>query len=62
MWLVSGAPEDPEGDAGMKKHDAAALNSTVNSIMHVSRTENEAVQLHAVYEMIHIAKPWTMSR
>ena len=44
MWLVSGAPEDPEDDTVMEKHGAETLYSTVKSVMHAIRTKDKAAQ------------------
>jgi len=62
MWLFSGAPDDPEDDAVMKKHGAEVLYSAVKSLMHAIRTENEEAQQDAVHQMIQIAKPSMIRR
>jgi len=62
MWLFSGAPKDPEDETVMEMHRADALYSTVKSLMHVIRTEDEEAQQDAAHRMIQIAKPWTIRR
>jgi len=62
MWLFSGAPEDPEDETVMEMHRADALNSTVKSLLHAIRTEDQDTQQDAAHRMIQIAKPWTMRR
>ena len=62
MWLFPGAPEDPEDETVMEKHDADALYSAVKSVMDAIRTEDQDAQQHAAHWMIQIAKPWTMRR
>jgi len=51
MWLCSGAPDDPEDDTVMAKPGAEALYSTVKSLMHPIRTEDEDVQQDAAHRM-----------
>jgi len=57
MWLFSGAPEDREDETVKEKHGADALCSTVKSLMHAIRTEDEEAQRDAAHRMIQIAKP-----
>jgi len=52
MWLFSGEPDDPENDTEMEKHVAAALYSTVDSVMHAIWTEDEKGQLGAADPII----------
>jgi len=62
MWLISGAPEDPEDETVMEKHGADALYCAVKSFMHAMRTEDQDTQQDAAHRMIQIAKPWTIRR
>jgi hypothetical protein len=62
MWLFSDAPEDPEDDTVMENHGTKALYSAVQGWMHAIRTEDQNAQLDATHWMIHIAKPWKISR
>jgi len=62
MWLFAGAPEDPEDETVMEMHWADALYSTVKSLMHAIRTEDQDAQQDAAHRMIPISKPWPMSR
>jgi hypothetical protein len=52
MWVFSGAPEDPDDETVMETHGADALNSTVKSLMHAIRTEDEDAQHDAAHRMI----------
>jgi hypothetical protein len=58
MWLFSGAPEDPEDDTMIEKHGADALYSAVNSLMHVTQTEDEEAQQDLAQQIIEIVNPW----
>jgi len=62
MWLVSGAPDDPEDETVKEKHGADAVYSAVKSSMHAIRTEDEEVQQDAAHRIIQTAKPWTIWR
>jgi hypothetical protein len=62
MWLFSGVPEDPKNDTVMDQHGADALYSTVKSLLHAIRTEDEDVQQDVGHRIIHIGKPWTIRR
>jgi SNF2 family DNA or RNA helicase len=62
MWLFSGAPEDPEDKSVMEMHNADALYSAVESVMHAIWTEDQDAQQDAANRMIQIAKPWTIRR
>jgi hypothetical protein len=62
MWLLSGAPDDPEDDTVMEKHGDEALYSAVKSLMHTIWTENKDAQQDATHRKIPIAKPWTIRR
>jgi hypothetical protein len=62
MWLVSGAPEDPEDETVMEMHGADPLYSTVKSLMHAIRTEDQNAQQDVAHRVIQIVKPWTISR
>jgi len=59
MWLFSGAPEAWEYDTVTEKHGAEALYSTVKSLMHAIRTEDEEAEQDVAHPMIQIAKHWT---
>jgi len=60
MWLFSGAPEDPEDETVREMHGADALYSTVKSLRHAIRTEDQDAQQDAALRMIQIAMPWTI--
>jgi hypothetical protein len=62
MWLFSGVTAEPENETLMEKHGAEALDSTVKSLMHAIRTEDQDAQQDAAHRMIQIAKPWTIRR
>jgi len=62
MWLFSVAPEDPENDTMMEMYDTDELYSTVKSLMHAIRTQDQDTQQDASHQMIQIAKPWTIRR
>jgi len=62
MWLLSGAPEDPENETVMEMHSADALYSTVKCLMHGIWTEDQDAQQDAAHRMIKTAKPWTIRR
>jgi hypothetical protein len=62
MWLLSGAPEDPEDETVMEMHGADALYSAVKSLMHAFRTEDQDAQQDAAHRMSQISKPWTIRR
>jgi len=62
MWLLSGAPEDPEDDTVMEKHGTEALYSAVKCWMHSIWTKDEHAQQVAAHRMIKIAKPWMITR
>jgi hypothetical protein len=49
MWLLSGAPEDPEDDTVMDQHGADALFSAVKSLMHLIRSKDEEAQQNAAH-------------
>jgi len=46
----------------MEMHGADALYSTVKSLMHAIRTEDEEAQQDAAHQIIQIANPWTIRR
>jgi hypothetical protein len=58
MWLFSGEPEDPEDETVMEMHSADALYSTVKSLTHAIRTEDQDAQQDAEHRMMQIVKPW----
>jgi len=60
MWLLSGAPYDPEDDTVIEKHGAEALYSAVKRLMHAIQTKDKEAQQDAAHQMIQIAKPWTI--
>jgi hypothetical protein len=62
MWLFSGAPEDPEDETVMEMHGTDALYSTVQSLMHAIRTEDQDAPQDAAHRMIQIGKSWTIRR
>jgi len=62
MWLCSGVPEDPEDHTGIEKHGTESLYSAVQSLMHATRNENWDAQQDVTHRMMHIAKPWTITR
>ena len=62
MWLLSGAPEDPEDETVMEMHGFDAQCSAVNSLMHAIRTEDLDAQHDAAHWMIQIAMPWMIWR
>jgi len=36
MWLLSGAPEDPQNDTVMERHGADTLYYALRSLMHAT--------------------------
>jgi hypothetical protein len=62
MWLISGAPEDPEHETVMEMHGADAPYSVVNSLIRAIQTEDQDAQQDAADLVIQIAKPWTIRR
>ena len=62
MWLISGAPEDPEHDAVKEKHGTEALYSAVKRLMHDIPTEDLDAQRDVAHRVIQIAKCWTIRR
>jgi len=60
MWLISGAPEDPDDDSEMETHSAEALYSAMKSWMHAIRTKDAEAQQEVAHRMIQNAKPWTI--
>jgi len=62
MWLLSGAPKDPENDTMMEKHGADALYSAVKTLMHAIQTEDYDTQSDAAHQLIQIVKPWMIRR
>jgi len=62
MWLFSGAPEDPEDETVVERHSSKALYSTVKSVMHAIRTEDNNDQQDVAHRMMQIGKPWTIRR
>jgi hypothetical protein len=62
MWLLSDAPDDSEDDTVMEKYAAAALYSTLKSLMDAFWTKTKEAQQDGAYWMMQIAKPWSISR
>jgi hypothetical protein len=62
MWLISGAPEDPEDDTVIDKDSEDILNNVVKRIMHAIQTDDEEAQQHAVHQMIQIPYHRTLKR
>jgi hypothetical protein len=62
MWLIPGAPEDPEDGTVMEMDVADALYSAVKSLMHAIQTEDQDSQQDAAHQVIQIAKPWMIKR
>jgi hypothetical protein len=60
MWLISGAPEDPEDETVMEKHGADELYTAVKCLMYAIRTEDQDTRQDAVHQMIQIGKPRTI--
>jgi hypothetical protein len=56
-WLFSGVPEDPEDDSVMVNHGVEGLYSTVESVMHAIRNEDEEAQQDVLYRIFQIKKP-----
>jgi len=62
MWLLSGAPDDPEDETVKEQHSPDALYSSVKCLMHAIRTEDEEAQQDAAHQMVQIVKPWMIMR
>jgi glycerate kinase len=62
MWLLAGAPQDPDDDTVLEKHGAEALYSAVKSVMHAIQTQNEQAQQNAEHWTKQIAKHWMFKR
>jgi len=62
MWLISGAPDNPEDETAMEMRSTKALYSTVKSLMHVIRTEDHDAQRDAARQMNQIPQPRMICR
>jgi len=62
MWLLSGAPDDPEAAAVMENLGAETLYFAVRSLMQTIQTKNKEAQQNAAHWIIQSAKPWTIRR
>jgi len=62
MLLFSDTTEDAQHRTVMEEHSTEALYSTLKSLIHAIRTEDQDAQQDAAHRMIQIAKPWTKRR